>query len=144
MSLLPKKMFEPLDEDMQHFLMEVQSRLPDIGKGFVPPVDVFEKNGKVIVETPLAGVDPKDVEVTVEGAVLTIKGKTEHRTVVDEKDYYHKEVRYGAFMRRVPLPAPVLSGKAEAVSEHGLLRITIPKAEDKFKTKPLKIEVKRK
>lgn len=84
----------------------------------------------MIVETPLAGVDPKDVEVTVADGVLTIKGKTEHSTEVDEQNYYHKEVRYGAFMRKVQLPTAVLGEKAQTSSEHGLLRISIPKVED--------------
>lgn len=112
------------------------------GGGFIPPIDVYEKDGKVIVETPLAGVDPKDVEVTVADGVLTIKGKTEHSTEVDETNYYHKEVRYGAFMRKVAMPGPVIGEQAEAASEHGLLRITIPKAEGDKKS--VTVEVKKK
>ena len=131
MSLLPKNL-SPFDE----------KSLADLSKGFIPPVDVYEKDDKIVVETPLAGVDPKDVEVTVEGGVLSIRGKTEHCTEVDEKDYLYKEVRYGAFQRKVALPAPVLGEKAEAVSEHGLLRITIPKSSEE-KMKPHKIEIKK-
>jgi HSP20 family protein len=134
MSLLPKS-HNPFDD--------MEKSLAELSKGFIPPVDVYEKDEKVIVETPLAGVDPKDVEVTVEGGVLTVRGKTEHRTEVDEKDYLYKEVRYGAFQRKVALPAPVLGEKAEATSEHGLLRISIPKAEGGEK-KQVKIEIKKK
>ncbi|WKZ29465.1 MAG: Hsp20/alpha crystallin family protein [Patescibacteria group bacterium] len=132
MSLLPKNQ-NPL-EDLDRGLM-------DLSKGFIPAVDVYENAGDVVVETALAGVDPKDVEVTVEGGVLTLRGKTEHRKEVDEKDYLYKEVRYGAFQRKIALPAPVIGEKAEATSEHGLLRITIPKAEE-GKKKEIKIEVK--
>ena len=131
MSLLPQK--NPFDD----------KSLADLSRGFIPPIDVYEEGKNVIVETPLAGVDPKDVEVTVEGGVLTIQGKSEHRTEVDEKNYLYKEVRYGAFMRKVALPAPVLGEKAEATSEHGLLRIAIPKS-DEPKKKEVKVEVKRK
>ena len=115
MSLLPKKQ-NPFDE----------AGLLDIASGFIPPVDVYEKGNDVIVETPLAGVDPKDVEVSVEGGVLTITGKNEHRTEVDEQNYLYKEVRYGAFQRKIQLPHPVLGKQAAVSSEHGLLRITIP------------------
>jgi HSP20 family protein len=115
---LPLKNQNPFDD--------AQRALADLSKGFIPPVDVYQKENEVIVETPLAGVDPKDVEVTVADGVLTIRGKTEHRTEVDEKNYLYKEVRYGAFQRQVQLPAPVLSEKAATSSEHGLLRITIP------------------
>ncbi len=132
MSLLPKNT-GPFEEHS----------LSDLSKGFIPPIDVYEDHANVIVETPLAGVDPKDVEVTVEGGVLTLRGKTEHRTEVDEKNYLFKEVRYGAFMRKVALPAAVIGEKASAESEHGLLRITIPKADDGHK-KEIKIEVKQK
>lgn len=134
MSLLPKSS-NPFDE--------AERGLMDVAKGFIPPVDVYENGSDVIVETPLAGVDPKDVEVTVDGGVLTLRGKTEHRTEVDEQNYLYKEVRYGAFMRKVALPAPVLGEKASAESEHGLLRITIPKAEAGEK-KTVKVEIKKK
>src|SRR5688572_21607612 len=92
MSLLPKNS-NPFDE--------TERALADMSKGFIPAVDVYEDGENVIVETPLAGVDPKDVEVTVEGGVLTLRGKTEHRTEVDEQNYLYKEVRYGAFQRKV-------------------------------------------
>lgn len=133
MSLLPKNS-NPFD-DPTSLLPELRGAM-----GFVPQVDVYEDGENVIVETPLAGVDPKDVEVTVEGGVLTLRGKTEHRTEVDEQNYLYKEVRYGAFQRKVALPAAVLGEKAEAVSQHGLLRITIPKAEA-GEQKEIKIEV---
>ena len=117
MSLLPKTP-NPFD-DTAH-------ALADLSKGFIPPIDVYQKDEAVVVETALPGVDPKDVEVAVEDGVLTIRGKSEHRTEVDEKNYLYKEVRYGAFERRVALPAPVLGEKATTTNEHGLLRITIP------------------
>ena len=132
MSLLPKNS-NPFDE--------TERALADMSKGFIPAVDVYEDGENVIVETPLAGVDPKDVEVTVEGGVLTLRGKTEHRTEVDEQNYLYKEVRYGAFQRKVALPHPVIGEKAEAVSQHGLLRISIPKAAEGEK-KSVKVEIK--
>lgn len=133
MSLLPKKL-SPFDEGRG---------LADLSKGFIPAVDVYENGNNLIVETPLAGVNPKDVEVTVDGGMLTLRGKTEHRKEIDEKDYLYKEVRYGAFQRKIALPVQVLGEKAQATSEHGMLRITIPKAMG-TKSRPHKIEVKRK
>jgi HSP20 family protein len=133
-SLLPKKR-NPFDM--------VEQGLVDLSKGFIPAVDVYQRENAVIVETPLAGVDPKDVEVTVEGAVLTLRGKTVHRKEVDEKDYLYKEVRYGAFQRKIALPATVVGDKAQATSEHGMLRITIPKAKDAT-DRPVKVGVQKK
>ena len=135
-------MFELFDDEFESVLAEFRKRHPVTSESFIPQVDVYEKGKDVIVETPLAGVDPKDVEVSIEGQALTLRGKKEHRKEVEEKDYYHKEVRYGVFSRTVHLPVPVLADKAEAVSEHGVLKVTIPKATPKLEGKPLKIEVK--
>ena len=121
MSLLPKNQNPFEDVDPTSLLPELRGV-----QGFIPAVDVYEDGEHVIVETALAGVDPKDVELTVESGILTITGKHEHRTEVDEKDYLYKEVRYGAFQRKVQLPVPVIAGEAATTSEHGLLRITIP------------------
>jgi len=69
--------------------------------GFVPAIDIWQDEKNIYVESPLAGVDPKDVEVSVENDILTIQGKSEKKTEVDEKNYYRKEVRSGAFHRTV-------------------------------------------
>jgi len=117
---------------------------PEIkAREFVPPMDVYEKKGKVIVETPIAGVDPEKVAISVEDNVLTIKGKSEKKSEVEEKNYYRKEVRYGSFYRSVTLPADVIGTKAEASYKDGVLKIEIPKAPEK-KEKKLKIKVKSK
>lgn len=135
-------MFELFDDDFEKLLAEYRAQHPAKADAFIPQVDVYEKGKDVIVETALAGVDPKDVEVSIEGQTLTLSGKKEHKKEVDEKDYYHKEVRYGVFSRRVHLPVPVKIEEAKAVSEHGVLKVTLPKAAPKPEGKTLKIEVK--
>jgi len=111
--------------------------------GFTPAVDVYEKDGSVIVETPLAGVDPKDVEVSVENGALVIKGETSKKSEVDEKNFYRKEVRSGSFYRSIPLPAPVKEDAAEATSENGILKIVMPKAKEAPKKNVIKVKVKK-
>lgn len=108
---------------------------------FVPSIDVYQDKENVIVETPLAGIDPEKVDIAIENDVLTIEGQTEKKSEIEEKEYYRKEVRYGSFHRAVALPASVKSDKAKAVYEKGLLKITIPK-EESLKPKKLKIEIK--
>lgn len=109
--------------------------------GVIPPIDIYETETSLVVETPLAGVDPSKVEITVDGDVLTIKGGMERKTEVDEKNYYRKEVRSGSVYRQIPLPIHVIGEKAEATYEKGMLKIDIPKAgEDKPKS--IKIDVK--
>ena len=118
------------------------SDLPAIfsqSKSFVPAVDIYQDKDNVVVETPLPGVDPDKVNISIENDVLTIKGESEEKKEVEEKDYYRKEVRQGSFYRSVALPTHVLGEKAEAVYENGMLKITIPKAPE---AKPKTIKVK--
>ena len=97
-------------------------------RGFVPAVDVYETKTDVMVETSLAGINPKDVEVSVEKSVLTIQGESKKEREVEEKNYYCKEVRSGSFYRQVALPAQVIEDDVIAEFEDGVLKITCPKA----------------
>ncbi|MBI5037210.1 MAG: Hsp20/alpha crystallin family protein [Candidatus Kerfeldbacteria bacterium] len=108
---------------------------------FTPAVDIYQDKDNVIVETPLAGVDPKNVEITIENDVLKIEGSMEHKSEVDDKNYYRKEVRAGSFYRAVALPTHVKGGDAKADFENGMLKIVIPKAEE-VKPKSIKVNVK--
>lgn len=111
------------------------------GADFTPAVDVYQDKDNVIVETPLAGVDPKKVEISVENDVLTISGCTEEKNEVKREDYYRKEVRSGSFSRSVILPMSVKADMAEAHSQNGMLKIIIPKA-DEVKPKRIAVKVK--
>jgi len=109
------------------------------GADFTPAVDIYQDKDNVIVETPLAGIDPAKVDISIENDVLTILGRTEEKKEVKREDYYRKEVRDGSFSLSVILPMPVKANQAEASSEKGMLKITVPKAEE---AKPKKIAVK--
>ena len=118
------------------------NKLPALAKAeFIPPIDVYEKDNDIIVETPVMGIEPEKIDVSVEGNNLILKGKSEKKSEVEEKNYFHKEVRYGSFYRTIGLPAKVKGDKAEATYKDGLLRITIPKAAE-VKEKTVKIKVK--
>ena len=110
---------------------EMMNRLPAVSgqnKAFMPALDVYETDKAVVVETPLAGVNPEDVKVSVEKGILTLQGESNKEHEVEEKNYYRKEVRSGAFFRQVALPAPVMEDKVSAEFEDGVLKITCPKA----------------
>ena len=126
--------FEDFDEDW--------SKLPEKITSFTPAVDIYQDKNNVIVETPLAGVDPEKVNIYVENDVLKIEGKSEHKSEIDEKNYYRKEVRYGSFYRSVALPTHVKADKAEAIFENGMLKVVIPKAEE-VKPKTIKVKTKK-
>lgn len=129
------------DTDMDRFF-EDWPAVPEKAMGFTPAVDVYQDKDNVIVETPLAGVDPEKVSVSVENDVLKIEGQSGHQSEVDEKNYYRKEVRYGSFYRVVALPTHVKGDKAQANFENGMLKIVIPKAQE-VKPKTIKVSVKK-
>ena len=107
----------------------------------VPAMDVYEDKDNVYVETPLAGIDPSKVTISIENDVLTIEGKSERTSEVEDKKYYRKEVSYGSFHRAVALPTAVNGNAAKATYQNGVLKITIPK-EERAKPTTVKVEVK--
>lgn len=104
----------------------------------VPAVDVYQTADEVVVEVPLPGVDPKQVEVSIEDDVLTVSGEQRHSTEVDDKSYHRREVRYGRFHRAVTLPAAVEGSQAKATYEKGVLRVAVPIQE---RAKPTRVAV---
>ncbi|MSU75620.1 MAG: Hsp20/alpha crystallin family protein [Candidatus Magasanikbacteria bacterium] len=121
-------MFEPF-QDMD----EMFNRLPALMgsqqmKAFVPAINMYETDKAVMIEIPLAGVRPEDVEVSVQKEVLVLKGQSKKEHEVDEKNFYRKEVRSGSFYREITLPTSVLEDKVSAEFEDGMLRITCPKS----------------
>lgn len=130
----PNQMWDDVDRMFDEMWMPVM-RMPR----FAPAVDVYEDTDNVIVETPLAGVDPNQVTITVEDNILKIDGRMEKKSEVDEKNYYRKEIRSGEFFRAVALPRPVVGDKADATFEKGVLKVIIPKAEE---AKPKQVKVK--
>jgi HSP20 family protein len=108
-------------------------------ESFMPALDVIEEEDQYIVKASLPDVDPNQIEVTLTDNVLTIRGETKHEQEQEKKNYHMRERRFGSFMRQVSLPMPVESDKVEAMTEHGVLTLHLPKAEA---VKPKKIAVK--
>jgi HSP20 family protein len=115
-------------------LFEESFLRPDLfGGGESPasalPLDMYETESDVVVKASVPGVKPEDIQVTVTGDLLTIKGefKTEEKT--EKRNFLRQERRYGSFCRQLGLPSGVDSGKAEASFENGILTLTLPKVE---------------
>lgn len=109
---------------------------------YVPAVNISTNDKEVVVETPLAGVRPENIKISVEDNVLTIKGEYKKEEETEKKDYYKKEIREGSFHRSVTLPVEVKANEALAESRNGMLKIVIPKQEVKPKTEAIEIKVK--
>jgi HSP20 family protein len=113
-------------------------RLPVEERGWMPAVDVFEKADKFVVKAELPGMKEDDIDVSVVGETLSIRGEKKTETEVKEEDYYRCERSYGNFYRSIPLPPNVDANKIEASFDDGVLEVTLPKS---AKIKPKKIAV---
>jgi len=100
------------------------------GEGLMTlPLDVYETGDDVVVTATVPGVKPEDIDITVQGDLLTIRGETKSDESVGDEKYHRRERAFGRFSRQVVLPTSVDSGKAEATFEHGVLHLRLPKAE---------------
>ena len=129
-----------MQQAMDHLFDEAYERRPRgwrHGERVAPlPVDVYTTAGEVVIMAAVPGLNPEDVEITIEGETLTIRG--EIKPPLDNVEYHIQERRYGLFGRTLTLNLPVQADQAEAVFEKGVLTLTIPKAEE---VKPRVIKV---
>ncbi|MGQ9568891.1 MAG: Hsp20/alpha crystallin family protein [Anaerolineae bacterium] len=104
-------------------------------------VDMYETEDAVVVKAAVPGVKPEDLDISVSGDVLTIRGEVKQEEEVKRENYIRQERRYGSFCRQLPLPTSVNVDKATAEFEHGVLHLVLPKAEE---VKPKSIKIKKK
>ncbi len=104
-------------------------------------IDMYETSDAVVVKTPIPGVKPEEIEVSVTGDALTIRAEIKEEQEIKREDYLRRERRYGSCCRSVTLPGGLETDKAEADYTDGLLTLTFPKAEE---VKPKSIPVKTK
>jgi HSP20 family protein len=126
-----------MDRMFDEFLLR-HPRRPTAPKGWEPAVEMFETNNEVVVRAELPSIDPKQVEITVTGDMITLRGETKHEEEQKERNYYYRELLYGAFTRTLRLPTPVTGAEAKAVYKDGVLEVKIPKA---AQVKPIPVKV---
>lgn len=105
------------------------------------PIDMYQTNDDVVVKAVVPGFRPEDVQISVTGDVLTIRGEVKQEEDQKDKAWHIREHRFGSFERSVGLPVSVISDKATAEFENGVLTITLPKA-DEVKPKAISIKAK--
>jgi HSP20 family protein len=96
---------------------------------FTPSVDVVDREDEVVVRAQVPGFKKEDIDISVSGTMLTIKGETKTEEKEEKGDYYRCEITRGAFSRTLPLPAEVDDSKAKAAMQDGVLELTLPKLE---------------
>lgn len=108
------------------------------GAWWIPQVDVHEEPERFAVLVDVPGVEPKDIEITAEKGVLTVRGERHASTETDSSAYRRLERRSGKFLRRFTLPDSANLDAISAKHTHGVLEVTIPK---QAKLQPRRIEV---
>ena len=106
-----------------------------------PAIDMYQTENDVIVKASVPGIKADEVQINITGDVLTLKGEVKQEEERNDKAWHIREHRFGSFERSVALPTAVKTDKAEAVFEHGVLTITLPKA-DEVKPKTINIKAK--
>ncbi len=110
------------------------------GQRGTPALESFIDSGKLIIRADLPGVDPKDVDVTVTGDQLTIRGTREQRVDEQSRSFINREFSYGSFERTVRLPGGVKAEDVKASYRDGVLELTMPVPEES-KSRKVTIQV---
>ena len=140
----PFSVFERLTSELNNL---ASRQWPALGDGddsqvvtgrWTPAVDIREEPDQFVLIADIPGVDPKDIEITMENSVLTIKGERQQEAREGQQGYQRIERTHGTFYRRFSLPDSADEARISAKGEHGVLMITIPKRE---KAQPRRIAV---
>jgi HSP20 family protein len=137
----PSRIMRPM-EDIERMFDEFLSRswlrpfrgerFPELRLPFethVPRLDVVDRDNEVVVRAEVPGARREDIEISLTGNLLTIKGETKREEKEEKGDYYRCEISRGSFSRTVSLPAEVNEAGAKAHLREGVLELTLPKVE---------------
>jgi len=134
----PFTLFDDLQDEFRRFwgqpwplMPSLLARFPTrfVGEGYVwtPMVDVFEKEGMLVVKAELPGVKKEHIELVLEGGDLIIKGERKEEQEVKKETFYRFERTYGSFYRRIPLPFEAKVEDIKAEYKDGMLEVHIPR-----------------
>ncbi|MBI3634334.1 MAG: Hsp20/alpha crystallin family protein [Candidatus Yonathbacteria bacterium] len=133
----------PADEEV---IVEKKSTAPSFGgwdqaeptEGELA-VDVYQTDYVIVIQAMVAGVSLENLSVSVTREIVTIKGKRAAPVGINEENYFHQELYWGAFSRTILLPAEIETEEVEATERHGLLTLKLPKI-DKSRIQTVKIK----
>lgn len=132
---------ESPEEGVEHYNEEsaqITEEGPEPEEGQLT-VDVYQTESHIVIQAPMAGVKPDDVDVSITRDMITIKGRREHHREAHGDDYYYQELYWGSFARSILLPQEIDPDSAEATFKHGLLVVHLPKL-DKNRMQRVKIK----
>jgi HSP20 family protein len=105
-------------------------RRPQLSAARAPRVDVFERNGDIVIKAELPGIKKEDVDLSIEGDDLVLRAEQREEREVKDENWYRMERSYGSLYRRLPLPEGTKAEAVKAALSDGVLEITVPKAKE--------------
>ncbi|MBI2264383.1 MAG: Hsp20/alpha crystallin family protein [Armatimonadetes bacterium] len=131
-----------IQETMNTLLSQFFGEIPlEVGEARIhPPINLYEKEGDLIVEAVLPGLRKDDMDISCTPHLLTIKGQIKKEKEIREEKFYRCEMPFGSFLRTVQLPHEVKPDKIRAVYKDGILELTLPLAEE-ARAKSFKVTV---
>ncbi len=138
----PFGLLTDLQDDFNRLFSTSVRRSPLEGAGeFLPSIEVHEDENQYTLHVDTPGMERKNIDLSVSGNILTVKGERKIEEKKKEKGCFYSERRYGSFQRSIQLPAEIEAEKIAANYKDGVLEVTIPKSE-KAKPKQIKVDVK--
>jgi HSP20 family protein len=129
-----------MDQVFGEFFGRTPFRMATTEAMWSPVVDVHETKDNILLQIELPGIKQEDIQVSIEGDILTLKGERKREAEVKEDQYHRIERSYGRFERSVVLPLVVDANRVKATCRDGVLGIQLPKKEE-AKPKEIKVEV---
>jgi HSP20 family protein len=143
--LSPFRGFRDMHSEMNRMMSEVFGRMPQVPTteqaGWTPAVDVATRDNDMIIRAELPGMKREDVNISLQGGVLTISGERKEEEEHKERGYLIKERRYGSFRRSMTLPEGTDESRIKARFEDGLLEVTVEGAGTQVEEGPKQIEI---
>ena len=135
----PFNLFDQFNNEINRFFTGMQSRpAANQERAWLPAVDIREEESRFVLTADIPGVERKDVDVTLENGILTIKGERHAEKEETGEDFHRRERVHGSFMRQFSLPDTVNTDSINATVRDGVLVIEIPK---QAKPEPRRIAV---
>jgi len=138
----PFREIDTLQRQMNRLFDELMPTNREVRNGiaFVPPAEMEETPDAIHLKLEVPGMDSKDLDVQVSAEAVSITGERKSETKTEDKGMSRTEFRYGKFQRMIPLAARVQHDKVQAEYKDGILKLTLPKAEEE-KNKVLKVNL---
>jgi HSP20 family protein len=126
--IMQRQMNRLFDQMMSYNSGDAQTDIT--GSNFIPAAEIHETPDQIQLKMELPGIEPNDLDVKVTAEAVAIRGERKSEVKQEDKGVRRSEFRYGSFQRVIPLPARIQNDRVQADFKHGILSLTLPKAEE--------------